>query len=261
MRESGRRFEQAAEERVRTNTVHGANLLYILDPCPRLDLDHGEESLVRGEHVLGRGEAVSDGREGRTLASKALRGELAVSDDLLGLGGVVDLRNHDTTDASERWRLSQHAVLGTKEGKGDKLGSRVEGTLQDVGRSSSDTDDRADPLTANCCDRVVHLVVSNVPVLAVDDDGLAKMEAERASQLSFGWSKIRRAAYVEAGERDNLCMTDGGDGHEGHQRVLASFELVEQAKARVRDNGRVGGREGRHGDRSKGAMGGWDEGY
>jgi hypothetical protein len=202
----------------RTDAVDCADLLDVLESGSCLDLDHREERLVGREHVLGRRQAMCDGREGRTLSSEPLRRELGIVDDRLRLGCGIDLRDHDAAVARGGGQTGQGSRKTSESASKDALSSRVERALDDVGARAPDTDDRADAERTDGGDTVVHRLVADVAVLAVDDDA------------------------VEAGEGEDLGVPGVGDGREGHERELARLEPVEQAEPGVSDGRRVGGR-------------------
>lgn len=107
---------------------------------------------------------MSDGWERRPLASKTLRREFSVSYNVLGFLCRVDHGYHKSA-VCQLQQLSG----------GDKLYSlcsSVQRALEQVGRGSSYADDGADAECRNGTDGIVHRVVADVSVLAVNDDAL-----------------------------------------------------------------------------------------
>lgn len=84
------------------------------------------------------------------------------------------------------------------------LCTSIQRPLDDIRCWTSDSDDGGDAKSGNGRDGVVHRVIANVTVFAIDDDA------------------------IESGEGDNLSHPYGWKGHEGHQRVFIVLELVQK---------------------------------
>jgi hypothetical protein len=91
------------------------------------------------------------------------------------------------------------------------MSTGIQGAFEDIVGRAADTDNWGNAERGDGSDGVMHGIVSNVSVLTVNDD------------------------TVNASQGHDLGLADGGDGHEGHERELAGFDLVEKSQSRVID--------------------------
>lgn len=80
----------------------------------------------------------------------------------------------------------------------------------------------------------MHVVVTDVSVLAVDDDAL--------NAISLALPNHRRT-HIKVTQSNDLSMSHALNRHRGHQGELISLESVEEAEARVLHLGGMGGSE------------------
>lgn len=96
------------------------------------------------------------------------------------------------------------------------LSSGIQGSLDEVWRRSADPDDGRNAQSGNGGHRIVHRVVADVSVLAIDDD------------------------TVKACQGYDLRHAHRRQCHEGHEWELMVLKFVQKPQARVLYCGRVG---------------------
>lgn len=137
----------------------------------------------------------------------------------------------------------------------DSLDTSVERTLEDIGGGASDADHGADAEGGDSSYSVVHRIIPNVTVFAVNDDRLIDQLGDSVTSLVYHRPPasaphfLRRPeqnvmTHIKTSQRDYLRLANTGNRHESHQRERPLAELVEQSQTGVLHLGGVGGSDG-----------------